>query len=91
LSEASGHTALTNVFTGRPARGIVNRLVREMGPMAANAPAFPAAANAITALRAAAEKTGRNDFTPMWCGQDATGCREVPAAELLQGLRPTGR
>jgi nitronate monooxygenase len=82
----SHHTALTNVFTGRPARGIVNRLVRETGPMSSAVPPFPTAASALAALRAAAEQSGKNDFTPMWCGQNATGCREVPAAELLRSL-----
>ena len=85
-SEASRHTALTNVFTGRPARSIVNRLVREIGPMSSHAPPFPTAAAALARLRAHAEKSGKNDFTPMWCGQNATGCREVPAADLLRSL-----
>ena len=59
---AAGHTALTNVFTGRPARGIVNRLMRELGPMTAAAPAFPLAAAAVAPLRAKAESLGRDDF-----------------------------
>ncbi len=85
-SKASQHTALTNVFTGRPARGIVNRLLREVGPMAASATAFPTAAGPVSILRAAAEAIGCHDFTPLWCGQNATGCREIPAADLLQSL-----
>jgi nitronate monooxygenase len=85
-SEASQHTAVTNVFTGRPARSIVNRLVREAGPMSAAVAAFPAAAGAISALRAAAEPHDNSDFTPLWSGQNATGCRELPAADLLQKL-----
>jgi len=85
-SSASQHTALTNVFTGRPARGMVNRLVRELGPMAASATAFPTAAAPVSVLRAAAEATGSDDFTPLWCGQNATGCREIPAADMLQIL-----
>jgi nitronate monooxygenase len=90
-SAASRHTALTNVFTGRPARGIVNRLVREVGPMSAAAPPFPTAAGALAGLRKAAEKQGRDDFTSMWCGQNATGCREITAAELLRSLSPGQR
>jgi nitronate monooxygenase len=89
-SGASQHTALTNVFTGRPARSIVNRLVREVGPMSARATAFPAAAGPVSLLRAAAEATGNHDFSPLWSGQNATGCREVPAAELLRLLAPRG-
>ncbi|MEZ5285130.1 MAG: DUF561 domain-containing protein [Vicinamibacterales bacterium] len=77
-------TAVTNVFTGRPARGIVNRIVREIGPMSADAPAFPMAAAAVAALRAHAERAGRDDFTPLWAGQNASGCREVPATALTR-------
>jgi nitronate monooxygenase len=85
-SEAARVTALTNLFTGRPARGIVNRLMREMGPMSSMAPAFPQAANAIAALRAKAESLGSGDFSPLWSGQNASGCREIPAAELTREL-----
>jgi nitronate monooxygenase len=85
-SEAAQHTALTNVFTGRPARSIVNRLVREVGPMADTASPFPTAAGPVSLLRAAAEAQGKHDFTPLWSGQNASGCREIPAAELLQRL-----
>ncbi len=85
-SGASSHTALTNVFTGRPARGIVNRFVRELGPMNAATPEFPLAATAIAPLRAAAEAHGSGDFSPLWCGQNATGCRQIAAAELTKAL-----
>ena len=85
-SEGARHTALTNVFTGRPARGIVNRLIRELGALNPAAPEFPLATAAIAPLRAKAEAKGVGDFTSLWSGQNATGCREVPAAELLAGL-----
>jgi nitronate monooxygenase len=85
-SEAARLTALTNVFSGRPARGIVNRAMRELGPISPDAPAFPLAAVAIAPLRARAEAVGRGDFSPLWCGQNATGCRAVPAAELTRML-----
>ncbi|PPE71625.1 nitronate monooxygenase [Caldimonas thermodepolymerans] len=85
-SEAARHTALTNVFTGRPARGIVNRVMRELGPICPTAPAFPLATGAIAPLRAKAESLGSGDFTPLWAGQDASGCREVGAAELTREL-----
>ncbi|CAA0078545.1 Putative monooxygenase [Halioglobus japonicus] len=85
-SEAVHHTALTNVFTGKPARSIVNRLVREVGPMADTVSPFPSAAGPVSLLRAAAEPNGNDDFTPLWSGQNATGCQEIPAAELLQKL-----
>ena len=79
-------TAVTNVFTGRPARAIVNRLMRELGPMSAAAPAFPLAVPAVLPLRAKAENQGRDDFSPLWAGQNASGCREVSAADLTREL-----
>ena len=85
-SSASSHTAVTNLFTGRPARGIVNRLMHEQGPMSAVAPAFPLAGAAVTPLRAAAEALGRGDFSPLWSGQNASGCRAVDAAVLTREL-----
>jgi nitronate monooxygenase len=84
--DAARLTALTNVFSGRPARGIVNRLMRELGPMSPAAPAFPLAARAVAPLRARAEGRGSGDFSPLWAGQNPRGCREVPAAELTHGL-----
>ncbi len=88
-SDAARHTALTNVFTGRPARGIVNRVIREVGPISAVAPAFPLATAAITPLRAAAERRGSGDFSPLWSGQNASGCRAVPAGQLTRMLAGT--
>lgn len=85
-SPGAAHTALTNLFTGRPARGIINRLVRDLGGINAVAPAFPLATGAIAPLRAAAEKAGSGDFTPLWAGQNVSGCREVGAAELTHAL-----
>jgi nitronate monooxygenase len=79
-------TTVTNVLTGRPARGIINRLMREIGPMNNAAPAFPMAAAYVAPLRAAAEAQGRNDFSTMWCGQNAGGCREVSAEEITREL-----
>ena len=83
---ASRHTALTNVFTGRPARGIVNRIMREIGPMSSLPPQFPLATAAILPLRNAAEAAGSSDFSPLWSGQNTSGCRAVPAAELTVEL-----
>jgi nitronate monooxygenase len=85
-SEAARHTALTNLFSGRPARGIVNRLMRELGPMSPAAPAFPLAAAAVAPLRARAESQGSGDFSPLWSGQNPSGCREIPAGELTREL-----
>ena len=85
-SEAAGDTALTNVFTGRPARGIVNRLMRELGPINSAAPAFPLAAAAIVPLRAKAESQGIGDFSTLWAGQNTSGCREVSAGRVTREL-----
>jgi nitronate monooxygenase len=85
-SDAARETAVTNLFTGRPARGIVNRLMRELGPFSSAAPPFPLAAAAIAPLRAKAEALGKGDFSPLWCGQNATGCKEAPAAALTSEL-----
>ena len=85
-SDAAQHTALTNVFSGRPARGIMNRLMRELGPMNAAAPPFPLAGTAVAALRARAEAQGCGDFSPLWAGQNSRAVREVSAAVLTQEL-----
>ncbi len=79
-------TALTNLFSGRPARGIVNRLMRELGPMSGAAPPFPLAATAVAPLRAAAEQRGSGDFSPLWAGESAARLREMPAAALTRAL-----
>ena len=79
-------TAITNVFTGRPARAIANRFMREVGPMSDVAPDFPLAAAALAPLRAKSEMAGSTDFTPFWLGQAACLGRELPAAELTKQL-----
>ncbi len=85
-SDAARHTALTNLFTGRPARGIVNRVMRELGAINPAAPRFPLATSAIAPLRAKAEAAGLGDFSPLWSGQNASGCKAVPAAQLTREL-----
>ena len=68
-------------MTGRPARGVANRVMREVGPVAAEAPPFPHAATALSPLKAAAEKHGKVDFTNLWSGQAVALGREMPAAD----------
>jgi nitronate monooxygenase len=85
-SADAAHTALTNLFTGRPARGIVNRIMRELGPMSDKAPAFPLATSLTAPLRAKAETMRSGDFSPLWSGQNAQGCLEIGAAELTLRL-----
>jgi nitronate monooxygenase len=79
-------TVITNVMTGRPARGVANRAMREVGPISPDAPVFPHAATALAPLKQAAEKQGRADFTNLWAGQAIGLSREVPAAELTRAL-----
>lgn len=79
-------TVITNVMTGRPARGVANRLMREVGPISPDAPAFPHAATALGPLKAAAEKLGRVDFTNVWAGQAIGMGTDMPAAELTRSL-----
>ena len=79
-------TVLTNLMTGRPARGVINRIVRELGPTSTVAPQFPLAAGALVPLRVKAEATGSGDFSPMWCGQAAALGRDLPARELTKNL-----
>ena len=85
-ADAGGTTTLTNLFTGRPARGIRNRLMRELGAMRADVPAFPLAAGAVSPLRGKAEAQGNGDFSPLWAGQNTTGCHNVPAADITREL-----
>jgi nitronate monooxygenase len=79
-------TAVTNVLSGRPARGVVNRLIREVGPINPIAPEFPLATGALLPLRAKAEAAGSGDFSPMWSGQAAALGRAQPARELTRTL-----
>ena len=85
-SPRAEHTVLTNLITGRPARGMRNRLLDELGPLSDAPPAFPLATAALAPLKAAAEQAGRDDFSTLWSGQNATGCRAIPAAQLTREL-----
>ena len=79
-------TALTSLMTGRPARGIINRVMREIEPVSDVAPEFPLAAGALAPLRAKAEAQGSGDFSPMWAGQAAALGRAMPAGQLTKTL-----
>jgi nitronate monooxygenase len=85
-SEAARHTALTNIFSGRPARGIVNRVMRELGPMSELAPEFPLAGGALFVLKAAAEAHQSGSFTSLWGGGFVSEIDNVSAAELTLSL-----
>ena len=87
LSEdAAQDTALTNIFTGRPARSVVNRVMRDLAYLSPTAPAFPLAGGALAPLRAATEPQGSGDFMPLWSGQSAGLCQPMAAAELTRHL-----
>lgn len=79
-------TALTNLFSGRPARGVVNRVMREIGPLAPDAPPFPTAGAALAPLKAAAEAAGRSDFSALWSGQAGALARTAGSGELTRQL-----
>lgn len=85
-SAQSDGTAVTNLMTGRPARGFVNRVMRELGPVSGIAPEFPLAGGALAPLHAAAQKKGSGDFSAMWSGQAAALGREMDARELTAKL-----
>lgn len=86
LSARDDQTALTNVLTGRPARSLLNRTIREAGPLSDAAPDFPLASGALAPLRAKTEPNGNGDFMPLWSGQSAALARESTAAELTTRL-----
>jgi nitronate monooxygenase len=88
LKREARETALTNLFTGRPARGILNRIMREVGPLSPAAPAFPLATSAIAPLRAKAEAAGSADFSPLWCGDYPGRYAEMTAGDLTRALAP---
>ncbi|MBC8088767.1 MAG: nitronate monooxygenase [Phycisphaerae bacterium] len=90
-SERAVHTGITNIFTGRPARAIINRAVREIGPMDSRAPEFPLAVTAMFPLRAKLEERGNSEFTPLWAGQNASACREISAADVVRELSSADR
>jgi nitronate monooxygenase len=81
LRESSRATAVTNLFSGRPARGIVNRLMRELGSLSDLPPAFPWATQELAQLRTRAEAAGCDDFSPLWSG--TTPCRDRGTAEVV--------
>lgn len=79
-------TSLTNLFSGRPARGILNRFLEESGPMSGAAPPFPYAATLVAPLRAASEKAGSTDYMQLWAGQAAKLAKPLPADQFTRNL-----
>ncbi len=79
-------TAVTNLLSGRPARGVMNRLMRELGPLSDAAPAFPTAGGALAPLKAAAEARGEDSFSILWAGQSVALARRESTAEIIERL-----
>lgn len=86
LRDREAQTALTNVFTGGLARGLINRVMQELGPVSELAPPFPHATPAIAPLRTRAESLGLDAFTPLWSGINRHGCIEGPAHQVVEAL-----
>ncbi|HDS1746507.1 MULTISPECIES: nitronate monooxygenase [Pseudomonas] len=85
-SAPASDTALTNLFTGRPARGINNRVMRELGPMSELAPRFPLAGGALMPLRAITDPQGNSDFSNLWAGQALRLGKAMPAEQLTREI-----
>jgi nitronate monooxygenase len=79
-------TAFTNLLSGRPARGLINRVMAELGPISRDAPAFPTAGAALAPLKVKAEAEGRADFSSIWSGQSASLAVEEPATDVVRRL-----
>lgn len=86
IQSGDSKTEVTNVFSGRPARGIINKVMLEQGFISSNAPSFPYASIAMAPLRAKAESQENSDFSPLWAGMNTKGCRQSSAAHILQAL-----
>jgi len=82
-------TAVTNLFSGRPARGIVKRYLEDGGLISEAALSFPYAATLTHPLRAASEKAQSTDYMQMWAGQAAGLGKSMGAEELTRMLATT--
>ncbi|EPY21530.1 nitronate monooxygenase [Angomonas deanei] len=77
---------ITNILSGRPARGLANTLMRELGSLRQDAPAFPFGTSYLKALRAAAESRGKSDYSSLWCGQNLSGCQTCSVSDKIAQL-----
>jgi len=85
LSDRSAETLVTNVMSGRPARGLPNRMTRELGALANDLPDFPLPNAAVAPLRTA-KRGAPAQFNALWAGQSVASCREMPASQLIASL-----
>jgi len=88
-SAADDATAITNIFSGRPARGFVNEIVRLLGPISYHAPPFPTAGIDLKPLQQHAESCGRANYSMMWSGQAASLYPKRRKAEKLDCFTET--
>ncbi len=86
LKDQARKTAITNIFSGRPARAIRNRIMEELGDICEIAPEFPYSSIALAPLRQKAESCSSSGFTPLWAGQNRSGCKEISASQLTEEL-----
>jgi nitronate monooxygenase len=86
LAAREDSTLVTEKFSGKPARGLANRYLREMNERNAPQLAFPAQNALVAPLRAASGKAGNPDFVAMWAGQGVAMARALSAAELVAAL-----
>jgi nitronate monooxygenase len=83
---AKSLTGLTRAFSGRYARGLVNRFIETMRPLEDKVPAYPIQ-NALTgSIRAHAGKSSDTGNMSLWAGQGVAAIRSMPAAQLVQAL-----
>jgi nitronate monooxygenase len=83
LARPDARTALTDVISGRPARGIVNNLFDEVGDGHPPVPEYPIAYDAVKALHASATRRGSQAYSVNWAGQAFAMARAMPAGELV--------
>ncbi|MGD9760073.1 MAG: NAD(P)H-dependent flavin oxidoreductase, partial [Comamonas sp.] len=84
--DSAQHTAITAAISGRPARGMFNRLHQLGRDYAGALPAYPMVYDAGKALHQAASAQGSSDYAAHWAGQGAPLARAMPAAELVRTL-----
>ena len=82
-------TVVSNVFTGRPARGFSNRIIREAGPISADVPDYPYASAALAPLKDASHGSG--EFVSLWAGQSAAIGKAMSSAALTRELATDAR
>ncbi|WP_275426384.1 NAD(P)H-dependent flavin oxidoreductase [Vibrio variabilis] len=86
IQSSDSRTEVTNVFSGRPARGIINKVMIEQGFISTNAPAFPYASIAMAPLRSKAESHASGDYSPLWAGMNLDNCVVGRAKDILEKL-----